>query len=189
MRRWGRTLIAIAVFRASLGALILATLTLEISNSMLISLIAFSVAQLSDHLDGWIARRHSSPTLSGYLQDSISDKLLHIGCLLGLGVYFPFVHMLLWCLIARELVLMGLRVAAINIGETFAGFRRHSIVYAVFVRGGIVALFLSALVSSDDLSMTCLTLGHVLLFLAVICGTASNFLVFRSCRTAGFRRE
>lgn len=189
MRRWGRTLIGIAIFRSSLGALILAVLSLEIGNSMLIALGAFALAQVSDHVDGWIARHHSSPSVAGYLQDSISDKLLHFGCLLGLGVYFPFVHVMLWLVIARELVLMGLRVVAINIREAFGEFRPYSVAYAVLLRTGIVAFFVSDLVPSDNISISCVTLGHVLIGLAVLFGIGSNVLAFRSCRISGFRQE
>ena len=39
----------------------------------------FTLAALSDAVDGWLARRYASPTLHGALLDPIADKVLVLG--------------------------------------------------------------------------------------------------------------
>lgn len=183
MRAWGRTLIAIAVLRASLGAWVLFALATAVPHSTAVCVTAFGIAQFSDHLDGWIARRFSTPTLAGYLQDSISDKLFQFGCLLGIGIQHPAVGLFTWCVLARDLILMGWRVLDPNVETTLARFKGFSIAYAVLLRASVLTFFLVPAAQSWSFVATGLAYG--LLVLAVGCGAVGTAAVVRSGRLGG----
>jgi phosphatidylglycerophosphate synthase len=189
MRAWGRTLLAIAMFRAALGAVVLVSLQLSLPHAAAVSVCAFGMAQLSDHFDGWLARRYSTPNLAGYLQDSISDKLFHVGCLLGLGVTFTWIGVLLWGVLARELLLMGLRVVAVDVEQLLTRFKFLSVAYAGLLRLGILAFLLAPFAPTASWLRFSSALGYGLVSLAVICGIANVVVVFRAQGKDEFRRR
>lgn len=180
MRPLGGTLIAIATMRACLGALVLVSLTYTVPYAEVICLVALAMAQLSDHLDGWLARRFSRPSVAGYLQDSISDKLFHAGCLLGLQERFDGVGVIFWGLLVREFILLATRVLTAEVGPSLARLRRYSVLYAVLVRLGILSLFLSPMVGS--VAVYAATVGYVLLSGAVVFGTIGWVAALRPSR-------
>lgn len=70
------------------------------------ALLAFSVAALSDWLDGWVARRFKQQTALGEFIDPLADKLLGISALVTLA-WLGLVPV--WCMVlaaARELVVV-----------------------------------------------------------------------------------
>ncbi|TAJ33646.1 CDP-alcohol phosphatidyltransferase family protein [Bosea sp. (in: a-proteobacteria)] len=185
MRPLGRTLIAIAVLRASLGFGILLALQTRMSGTAGVCLGAFVVAQLSDHLDGWIARRWSRSSLAGYLQDSVADKLFHVGCLLGLGTVYAPVGPLLWGVLVREFVLMATRVLAPDFRVNPGRDKRYSVAYAVLLRTGILSLLLAPFAPSEGYETVAQWSGYLLTGAAVIFGWIVLALALRSPR----RRE
>jgi len=80
--------LGIAVFRSCLGGFVLATFRPEHPLLIVACLVALVLAEGSDLIDGAIARKFSRPTLAGYMQDSIADKIFNFGCLLALTTEF-----------------------------------------------------------------------------------------------------
>lgn len=81
------------------------------------ALVVFSAAALTDYLDGQIARRTGQITPFGQLMDPIADKILVFGAFLAfvqLGVV-PF--WLVFLMLAREVLITGLRLLAANRGQ------------------------------------------------------------------------
>jgi CDP-diacylglycerol--glycerol-3-phosphate 3-phosphatidyltransferase len=84
----------------------------------------FIVAALTDWLDGKIARERGLVSAFGRFMDSVIDKVLVIGVMMGLvnGDYFAGYNivamMLLLCILAREFSISGLRMAAAMKGQT-----------------------------------------------------------------------
>ncbi len=102
------TLIRIAIIPVFLFFLLSGT----VPRGELVALIIFTLAALSDAIDGWLARSRGEITDFGRLADPIADKLLVMAALLvfvWLGEIWP-----VWVVIilSRELLVMGLRIWA-----------------------------------------------------------------------------
>jgi phosphatidylglycerophosphate synthase len=182
MRPLGRTLIAIAILRACLGALALIWLSYDLPWAGAVCLIALGLAQFSDHLDGWLARHHSTPSVAGYLQDSISDKLFHAGCLIGLSIRFEAVGLLFWGLLAREFILLACRVLTPDLEQSLNRYRPYSVLYAAAVRLGILAFLIC--MASGRFAVILIPTGYSLLCIGVSFGLASTVVAIRSSSTA-----
>ena len=85
-----------------------------------IAAIAFTVASVTDYLDGYIARTHQLETIYGKLMDPLADKFLVVSALImlqELGRIHPVVVILLIC---REMAITGLRALASAEGVVIA---------------------------------------------------------------------
>jgi phosphatidylglycerophosphate synthase len=142
MRRFGRTLAAIAIGRASIGLAILIYFDPTDPASASICLLGFAVGLASDHADGLIARKYSVPTITGYLQDAVSDKLLHIASLLALSKEFELLAITVWLVVARELIILSVRVVSPQLITMLKQFKWQSLVYAGLLRAGLICFFL-----------------------------------------------
>jgi CDP-diacylglycerol--glycerol-3-phosphate 3-phosphatidyltransferase len=87
---------------------------------LLIALILFTAASLTDYLDGYIARKHNLISSFGKIMDPIADKFL------VLSVFFIFmrksliVGWMFYFIFVREVVITVLRLIAMNRGKTLA---------------------------------------------------------------------
>jgi len=84
------------------------------------SLLIFSIACLTDFLDGFIARKKDLVTNFGKLMDPIADKLLVIGAFIAfveLGIVSAWMVILI---IGREMIITGLRILAATKGKFLA---------------------------------------------------------------------
>jgi CDP-diacylglycerol--glycerol-3-phosphate 3-phosphatidyltransferase len=86
----------------------------------MLALLTFLLASLTDLLDGYIAKKYNMVTDFGKLMDPIADKIL------VLSAFLAFVQMELipaWMaliIIFREIVITGLRIAALTQGKVLA---------------------------------------------------------------------
>ncbi len=93
------------------------------SNSgILLSLIVFIAASITDALDGYIARRYNAISSFGKLMDPLADKLLTIAAFVMLTVYTANIAfaICLIVIISRELAITGFRVLAVEKGVLIA---------------------------------------------------------------------
>lgn len=83
------------------------------------SLIVFCLAAVTDFFDGQIARRTGSVTTFGKLMDPMADKLLVFAALICfMQAEVPYVNSwVVIIIIARELVVTGIRMLALEHGE------------------------------------------------------------------------
>ncbi len=92
----------------------------EIWWTKLVSLLIFSIAALSDFLDGLIAKKKNMITDFGRLMDPIADKIL------VLAAFAAFLQMRLinvWMfmvIISREILITSLRLFALNKGKVLS---------------------------------------------------------------------
>ena len=76
---------------------------------------AYSLAAVTDYIDGWLARRWNQETLMGRLLDPLADKLMVMGMLIMLVTLARVPGWLVVVILAREMTINGLRsVAAIE---------------------------------------------------------------------------
>ncbi|HBQ45844.1 MAG TPA: CDP-diacylglycerol--glycerol-3-phosphate 3-phosphatidyltransferase [Ruminococcaceae bacterium] len=89
----------------------------------LLGLILFAAAALTDRLDGKIARARNQITVFGKFMDPLADKLLVVSaliCLLADGAADPWAVILI---VAREFMVTGLRLVAVEKGRVIAANR------------------------------------------------------------------
>ena len=80
----------------------------------------FAVAMATDQIDGWLARRRNQTSAFGSLLDPIADKVLVLAALvmlIGEGVAPAW---MVAAIVAREIAVSGLRLAAIERGVVIA---------------------------------------------------------------------
>jgi CDP-diacylglycerol---glycerol-3-phosphate 3-phosphatidyltransferase len=122
----------------------------------------FCVAMATDWFDGRIARRSGRTSPLGTLLDPVADKLLVLGTLVVLLDQHVFPAWMVAAIVARELLVNGLRLAAVERGVVIAArdlgkLKTWSQAIAALV-GGLAA----AGALSDDLAWWTLLVALVL---------------------------
>lgn len=106
----------ITVVRMLLIPIMVILFYLPFTYSALIAAVIFTVAAITDFLDGYLARKHNLVTSMGKFLDPIADKLLVITalCLILEASIMPLVFgaVCVSVIIARELIIGGLRQIA-----------------------------------------------------------------------------
>ena len=109
--------------RLFLTILFVGALTISSSWSLPAAFLLFSLAAFTDWLDGFIARRYQLCTNIGRLLDPLADKVLVSAAFICL---IPFHALPPWAvviIIARELLITGLRLLACEKGVVIASDR------------------------------------------------------------------
>ena len=176
-RPYRKLLASLSVFRGGVGLSLLVLSYWGLSNFGWLSIMLFAAAQLSDQIDGALARRISIPTLTGYLQDSIADKLLTVGCLLALSSEFAYVDIILFFVVCRELVTLALRLLRKNSEEFVQTARIVSIAYYTLMRSSILCFLLYFLDGAVQFQGLLIQAGYCFLFFALIAGWFSAFSI------------
>lgn len=114
--------------------------------SLIIALVVFILASLTDFLDGYLARKRNLISDLGKLLDPIADKILIIGvfcAFLELGVINAWMVSLI---MLREFIITGLRLYGLNKGVVLEARRlgKHKTISQVV---GIGVIFLSLILS------------------------------------------
>ena len=92
----------------------------NLSVSWLLAMIIFTIASITDFLDGYLARKYHLITNFGKFADPLADKLLVMTAfitLVGAGVIPMWIVAVMVC---RELAVTGLRLLLVNDGEVLA---------------------------------------------------------------------
>lgn len=80
----------------------------------------FVVAMATDQIDGWLARRWNQTSAFGSLFDPIADKVLVLSALVMLTAEGVAPAWMVAAIIAREFLVSGLRLAALERGVAIA---------------------------------------------------------------------
>jgi CDP-diacylglycerol---glycerol-3-phosphate 3-phosphatidyltransferase len=76
----------------------------------------FAAAMATDWFDGWLARRTGRTSAMGSLLDPVADKVLVLAVLIVLVDRGVFVGWMVAAIVAREFLVSGLRLAALERG-------------------------------------------------------------------------
>lgn len=82
--------------------------------------VVFVVAMATDQVDGWLARRRNQTSAFGSLLDPIADKALVVSALVMLVGEQVAPAWMVAAIVTRELLVSGLRLAAIEKGIVIA---------------------------------------------------------------------
>jgi CDP-diacylglycerol---glycerol-3-phosphate 3-phosphatidyltransferase len=107
---------AITIARILLVPLFVALLFVNIPHGDILAIAVFSVAAATDKLDGYLARSRNSITVLGQFLDPVADKLLISAALISLVALDRLPAWVAMVIIAREMAVTGLRIAAIAQG-------------------------------------------------------------------------
>ena len=155
----------LTVIRMIITPFYLATMVFEFRFHYLIALIVFSVASITDFLDGKIARKNNIVTTFGKLCDPVADKMLTTAallCFMKLGLCDIWVVMIV---LTREFLVTSFRLVA----------SAQGVVIAAGILGKIKTV--SQMVFSI-LIMLCLCIGEFVTFDFEIFTVVSNVLLW-----------
>jgi CDP-diacylglycerol---glycerol-3-phosphate 3-phosphatidyltransferase len=106
----------LTVARMAAAPVIVALFAIDFDGHEYWATALFAVAMATDWVDGWLARRSGSSSAMGSLLDPVADKILVLSVLivlLGEGVFTGWV---VAAIVAREFLVSGLRLAALERG-------------------------------------------------------------------------
>lgn len=110
----------LTLIRMILVPFFLLALVLKFPHAMLVALVLFIAASLTDYFDGMLARKHGLVTNFGKFLDPLADKMLTTSALLGFMIMdssvLPGAMWITFITLFREFVVFGIRLAAVSDG-------------------------------------------------------------------------
>jgi CDP-diacylglycerol--glycerol-3-phosphate 3-phosphatidyltransferase len=168
--------------RLAICAVMVACMEIEARWTGAVALFLFTLASLTDWLDGEIARRQNLITDLGKLLDPLADKVLVSAAYIGLVSNQLAPAWIVICIIAREFLITGLRTLAAAKGIILAAEKlgKHkTITQIAAVIGGMMLLALRDLgVEAKELIFGLTWLYQALLFAALVVTVWSGLAYF-----------
>ena len=162
--------------RVALIPVFLALLSYENRRNSFLAAVVFAAAALTDWLDGWLARVSNKVTTLGKFLDPMADKIIVLSALVmqvRLGRVPVWVVVLI---LARELLISGLRTLAISEGLVISASRGGKWKTSLQL-SGIIALMVHYHFPIDYLFGTVMTdfqaVGLALLYVSLVPGMVS----------------
>jgi CDP-diacylglycerol---glycerol-3-phosphate 3-phosphatidyltransferase len=154
----------------------LALLSYENRRNSFLAALVFAAAAISDWLDGWLARVSNKVTTLGKFLDPLADKIIVLSALVMLVRLGRVPVWVVVIVLARELLISGLRTIAMSEGLEIAASRGGKWKTSLQL-SGIIALMVHYHFAIDYLFGTVVTdfhtVGLTLLYLSLIPGIAS----------------
>ncbi|HEX9604476.1 MAG TPA: CDP-diacylglycerol--glycerol-3-phosphate 3-phosphatidyltransferase [Myxococcales bacterium] len=154
----------------------LALLSYENRRNSFLAAMVFAAAAISDWLDGWLARVSNKVTTLGKFLDPLADKIIVLSALVMLVRLGRVPVWVVVIILARELLISGLRTIAMSEGLVIAASRGGKWKTSLQL-SGIIALMVHYHFAIDYLFGTVVTdfhtVGLTLLYLSLIPGIAS----------------
>ncbi|MBL6744329.1 MAG: CDP-diacylglycerol--glycerol-3-phosphate 3-phosphatidyltransferase [Pseudomonadales bacterium] len=169
----------ITYFRMLLIPMVVLSYYSELQYANMLAAMLFSLASLSDWLDGYLARRLNQTSEFGAFLDPVADKLLVVTVLIMLvGELNPLLAPTI-VIIAREVLISALREWMATRGHREAvGVAFSGKLKTTFQMIAIVALILVTESSPDWLLMT----GFVMIYIAALLSLYSALHYFKAAR-------
>ena len=106
----------LTMLRILLVPVLVVALVGNVGDGDVFAAIVFSVASVTDFVDGYLARSRNSVTTFGKLMDPLADKLLIVAALISLVSLHRLAAWVAMVIIARELAVTVLRMGAAQAG-------------------------------------------------------------------------
>ena len=106
----------LTVARIAATPFVLALIVWDFPNHFYYATVLFALAMTTDWFDGRVARSRGHSSALGSLLDPIADKVLVLSTMIALVEYGIFPGWLVALIVAREFLVSGLRLAAIERG-------------------------------------------------------------------------
>ena len=106
----------LTVARAASVALVVALFQWDFENHLYWATAVFVAAMATDQIDGWLARRQGHTSALGSMLDPVADKVLVLAMLIMVVGAGAFPAWMVALIVAREFLVSGLRLAAIERG-------------------------------------------------------------------------
>lgn len=110
----------LTMLRVALIPVFLLTMLISFPGHVLLSLIVFIFASVTDTLDGFIARRYNQVTNFGKFADPLADKLLVTAAILIFVQWGQIPAWAAFLVVAREFAVTALRLVAAGEGTVIA---------------------------------------------------------------------
>jgi len=154
----------------------MALLSYENRRNSFLAALVFAAAAISDWLDGWLARVSNKVTTLGKFLDPLADKIIVLSALVMLVRLGRVPVWVVVIILARELLISGLRTIAMSEGLVIAASRGGKWKTSLQL-SGIIALMVHYHFAIDYLFGTVVTdfhtVGLTLLYVSLIPGIAS----------------
>jgi CDP-diacylglycerol--glycerol-3-phosphate 3-phosphatidyltransferase len=150
---------------------------LDTQSSHLLAAILFSIASLTDWLDGFLARKLNQTSEFGAFLDPVADKLLVAIILIMLVSIYPPLLFAAGIIIAREILVSALRewMAAKGLRDRVAVNFSGKLKTTVQMLAIIILLL-----ANPNLPEWVLMLGYGLIYLAAVLSISSGIQYFRA---------
>jgi CDP-diacylglycerol--glycerol-3-phosphate 3-phosphatidyltransferase len=106
----------LTVARMAAAPIIVALYAVDFSGHDYWATALFAAAMATDWFDGWLARRSGRASAMGSLLDPVADKILVLAVLIVLVDRGVFAGWVVAAIVAREFLVSGLRLAALERG-------------------------------------------------------------------------
>jgi len=110
----------ITLFRVALIPLFMLAMLIDLPWSRVIGLLIFIVAGITDHIDGYVARKYNQITTFGKFIDPLADKIMVTAAILILVEWNRMPSWAAMIIITREFAVSGLRLIAAAKGDVIA---------------------------------------------------------------------
>lgn len=110
----------ITMIRVAMIPLFVVTMLWQFRGHIIVSLVIFALASMTDSVDGYIARKYNQVSDFGKFIDPLADKLLVTAAIL---IFVEWGQMPSWAamlIITREFAVTGLRLIAVEGGKVIA---------------------------------------------------------------------
>lgn len=174
----------ITVSRILLVPIFMIVLFLPIPYANLIAALIFVVAAATDGIDGHIARSTNTVTNFGKFLDPLADKLLVTSALIALVGQLKLPSWVAIIIIAREFIVTGLRLIAVNEGKVIAAGMSGKIKTVTQIIATVLLLIDPTVLNASDAFMINKTFALINGFagqpLIAIIGILANVMVYVS---------
>lgn len=156
----------ITLFRVFLIPFFIICLLFNTKESIIAATIIFTLASLTDFLDGYLARKHNLITNFGKFMDPLADKLLTLSAFI-IFIKFDLIHpVIVFIIVSRELIISIFRAIAAdqNIVLAASKLAKMKTVSQMVV---ILFLLIIMIINNEVLYYISIFLIYLMLFLTI----------------------
>lgn len=163
----------LTVLRMIMVPFFMAFLLLDVTNTayVLIALVLFVIASLTDAIDGHMARKYGLVTDFGKFMDPLADKMLTTAAFLGLMHHGRASAVAVMLILTREFIVSGIRLVSAGSGKVIAAsiWGKMKTVFQMVAIIAAIILFLPIFPQS-----TAATITDILVWLSAVVTVVSG---------------